>query len=131
VGSVPAYWQDYLAKFTGQAPKDSARHPDADSQKVFKVGEDGVIAPKALSPHEPAFSEAARAQGFQGTLGLNVIVDKTGRVSRVSIGKPLGMGLDEQAVNTVGTWRFTPATRNSEAVAVAVWVEVDFHLGLR
>jgi TonB family protein len=128
VGSVPAYWQDYLAKFTGQTPKDSAQHPDAGGEKVFKVGEDGVIAAKPVFAPVPEFSEAARKQRFQGVVGLNVVVDKAGRISRVSIAKALGMGLDEQAVNMVGTWRFNPATRNGEPVDVAMYVESNFHL---
>jgi TonB family protein len=129
VSSVPAYWQDYLAKFIGQAPKDSAQHPGGEGEKIFKMGEDGVIAPKPVFMPEPEFSEAARAQRFQGTDGFNVIVDKTGRVSRVSIAKALGLGLDEEAANMVRTWRFTPGTHNGEPVAIAVWIEVDFHLG--
>jgi TonB family protein len=129
VGSVPAYWQDYLAKFTGQSPKASALPPEAGGEKVFKFGEDGVTPPKAVHDPEPEFSEFARGQGFQGTLGLNITIDKTGRVGRVSIANPLGMGLDEQAVSMVRTWRFTPASRNGEPVAVAAWIEVDFRLG--
>jgi TonB family protein len=128
VRSVPVYWQDYLAKFTGQTPKDSAQRPDAGGEKVFKIGEGGVTPPKAVHDPEPEFSEFARGQRFQGTLGMTVIVDKSGRVSRVSIGNALGMGLDEQAVDMVRTWRFTPATRNGEPVAVAVWIEVSFNL---
>jgi TonB family protein len=128
VSSVPAYWQNYLAKFTGQAPKDGAQRPDAGSEKVFRLGEDGVTPPKAVYQREPEFSEFARAQRFQGTLGMNVTVDKTGQVSRVSITNALGMGLDEQAVDMVRTWRFTPASRNGEPVAVGVWIEVSFNL---
>jgi TonB family protein len=37
------------------------------------------------------------------------------------------MGLDEQAVQGVKAWRFEPATRNGEPVAVAVYVEVAFN----
>jgi TonB family protein len=129
VSSVPAYWQNYLAKLTGQAPKDSAQRPDAGSEKVFKLGEEGVILPKALLPRRMAeFSEAARKQHFQGVVVLDVVVDKTGRVSRVSIAHALGMGLDEEAVNTVASWRFAPGTRNGEPVDVAMQVETSFHL---
>jgi TonB family protein len=128
VSSVPVYWQTYLTKFSGQTPKTSAQPPEAGSDKVFKLGEGGVTPPKAVYQPEPEFSEFARAQRFQGTLGMNVIVDKTGRVGRVSIANALGMGLDEQAVDMVRTWRFTPASRDGEPVAVAVWIEVSFNL---
>ena len=42
--------------------------------------------------------------------------------------KPLGMGLDEKAVEVVRTWRFKPGVRNGIAVAVRVLVEVSFRL---
>ncbi len=41
---------------------------------------------------------------------------------------PLGMGLDEQAVNAIRTWKFEPAKRGSEPVPVQIAVEVDFRL---
>ncbi len=98
-------------------------------EKVFHVGP-GVTAPRILYKLEPEFTEAARRAGFQGTLGMNVVVDDTGRVKNVVLVHPLGMGLDESAVSTVSTWRFKPATKDGHPVAVAVYIEVSFHLGL-
>lgn len=63
---------------------------------------------------EPEFSEAARNRKFQGVVGLNVTVDATGKVSDIAIAHPLGMGLDDQAVATVRTWRFSPAKRDGQ-----------------
>jgi len=127
--SVPSYWQEYLAKLIAPDAKKTDQAPDAATEKVFKMGEPGVTAPKATYQREPEFSELARKQRFQGTVGMNIVIDKTGRVSRVSIAKPLGLGLDEQSVNMVRTWKFTPATHDGEPVAIIVWIEVDFHLG--
>jgi TonB family protein len=124
VSSVPSYWQDYMAKLFALQPK----QPDADSEKTFKVGEHRITAPKPTYVPEPEFTEAARKERFAGIVGLSVIVDKAGEVRRVSIQSPLGMGLDEQAANTVRTWRFSPATKDGEPVAIAMFVEVDFHL---
>jgi periplasmic protein TonB len=38
------------------------------------------------------------------------------------------MGLDENAMETVKQWRFSPAMRNGEPVAVAMSIEVSFNL---
>jgi len=41
---------------------------------------------------------------------------------------PIGMGLDEKAVEAVRTWKFQPALKDGKPVAVEIAVEVDFHL---
>jgi TonB family protein len=129
MNSVPPYWQDYVAKSVApDSKKPSPRNATSGDGGVFGL-EAGITAPKALYQPEPEFSDAARRRNFQGVLGLNIIIDKTGQVSRVSLVRPLGLGLDENAANTVRTWRFDPAKHNGEPVAVAVYVEVSFHLG--
>jgi TonB family protein len=42
--------------------------------------------------------------------------------------KPLGLGLDEKAIEAVHTWKFKPASRNGSPVAVRMSVEVSFRL---
>jgi hypothetical protein len=43
-------------------------------------------------------------------------------------GYHLPLGLDEEAVKTVSTWRFKPAMRQGVSVPVRVQVEVSFRL---
>jgi outer membrane biosynthesis protein TonB len=42
--------------------------------------------------------------------------------------RPLGLGLDEKAIEAVQKWRFRPGYLNGKAVAVAATVEVNFRL---
>jgi protein TonB len=42
--------------------------------------------------------------------------------------RPLGMGLDEKAVEAVRQYRFKPAMYQGHAVAVQIVVDVEFHL---
>lgn len=97
-------------------------------EPIYQAGKDDTKFPKAIYTPEPDFSERARRARFQGTVIVNVIVDKTGNVARVRLERALGDGLDENAMEEVRSWRFTPATRNGEPVAVATSVEVDFRL---
>jgi TonB family protein len=76
---------------------------------------------------EPAFSEAARALKFQGTATLAVVINKDGSPSHIRILQPLGAGLDAKAVQAVQNWKFKPAERNGEPVAVVIAVETNFH----
>jgi TonB family protein len=95
---------------------------------IFHLGESGVSAPKAVYTPEPEFSEEARKAKYQGVVGMNVIVGPDGRVHDPHIVHSLGLGLDEEALKTVRLWKFEPGKRNGQAVSVAVYIEVDFHL---
>jgi TonB family protein len=46
----------------------------------------------------------------------------------VQIARPLGMGLDEKAIEAVKQWRFDPAKKDGVPVAVRIQIDVDFHL---
>ena len=88
----------------------------------------GVSAPIAIYKPEPHYSEEARKAKWQGTVVLWIIVDAQGNVGDVRVARPLGLGLDEKAVDTVKTWKFKPAMHDGKPVAVRVAVEVTFRL---
>jgi len=94
---------------------------------VYSVG-GGVSEPVPIYKPEPAYSEEARKAKYQGTVVLMIIIDAGGNVTDCRVVKPLGLGLDEKAVETVRTWKFKPALRNGTPVPVRVDVEVSFRL---
>jgi len=94
---------------------------------AFSVG-GGVSAPIAIYSPTPAYSEEARKAKFAGIVLLWIVVDAQGAVRNIRIAKDLGMGLDEEAVKTVNTWKFKPALRQGVPVPVQMEVEVSFHL---
>jgi protein TonB len=57
-----------------------------------------------------------------------MVVAEDGSVRDLQILTPLGLGLDEKAVDAVKTWKFEPARRGDQPVAVIIAVEVDFKL---
>jgi TonB family protein len=95
---------------------------------AYTPGSNGVSEPVAIYSPEPAYSEEARKARFEGVVMLWIIVDAQGNVRNVRIAKPLGMGLDEEAVKTVSTWRFKPSMRQGVPVPVQAEVEVRFRL---
>jgi TonB family protein len=94
---------------------------------VYSVG-GGVSAPIPIYKPEPAYSEEARKAKYQGIVVLYIIVDTQGDVTECRVLKPLGLGLDEKAVEAVKTWKFKPSMRNGTPVKVYVSVEVSFRL---
>ena len=95
---------------------------------AYSVG-GNVTAPIPIFRPDPPYSEEARKAKYQGVVVLLIVVDAQGNVlPDVRVVKPLGLGLDERAVDTVRTWKFKPGLRNNVAVPVRVMVEVTFRL---
>ena len=94
---------------------------------MFRVG-GGVTPPRVLQKQDPEYSEEARAAKFQGTVVLAVIVDEKGNPRDLKVVRPLGLGLDEKAIEAVMKWVFRPGYKDGKAVAVAATIEVNFRL---
>jgi len=94
---------------------------------AYKIG-GGVSAPAVILKVEPEYSEEARKAKFQGTVLLSVVVDEKGNPRDLRVVRPLGLGLDEKAIEAVMKWRFRPGLKDGRAVPVSAYVEVNFRL---
>jgi TonB family protein len=94
---------------------------------VYRVG-GGVSAPKTIYAPDPQYSDRARKAGFEGTVVLWLIVDADGLPQNIRVQRPLGMGLDEEAIAAVKQWRFQPALKDGKPVPVMINVQVNFRL---
>jgi TonB family protein len=122
-GILPPPLEDVVLKVGTPSLEDSI----SGFPNVYRVG-NGVTAPVALHLMEAEFSDEARREKYQGICMLSMIVDTQGMPQNVSVTRPLGKGLDEKAVEAVRSYRFKPALRDGQPVAVIVAVEVAFHL---
>jgi TonB family protein len=104
-----------------------AKYSMRNGKRVFYVGGSVMPPVKIFSP-APKYEVLAKEKRIQGTTVLELIIDERGEVSVIGIAKPLGAGLDDEAIRTIRTWRFKPATRNLEPVAVFVHMETKFAL---
>jgi TonB family protein len=88
----------------------------------------GGSSPRPITRVEPEFSmEASRAR-YEGTVVLSVTVDDSGKVGDIKVLRPLGLGLDEKAIEAVRTWKFQPAMKGGQAMAVQATIEVNFRI---
>jgi TonB family protein len=94
---------------------------------VAKVG-GGVSAPTLLHRQEPEYSEDARLAKYQGSAMLAITIGPDGQASNLELIKGIGFGLDEKAAEAVTAWKFKPATRDGQPVAVHATIEVNFKL---
>jgi periplasmic protein TonB len=88
----------------------------------------GVSAPEVIHAVEPEFSEEARKAKFMGNVLVNLWVGTDGLPSHVHVIRPVGMGLDEKAVEAVKQYRFKPAMENGKPVLVELNIEVNFQI---
>jgi protein TonB len=81
------------------------------------------------TPHYP---ERARREGAEGIVTLRFEVLTSGNVGTIQVQRSAGRpDLDRAAVEAVKTWRFDPARRGKEAVAIWVILPVRFELNGR
>jgi TonB family protein len=94
----------------------------------YRPGVGGVSVPRVIDSPDPEYSDEARRAKYQGTVVLWVVVGPDGRVHDIRVQRTLGMGLDERAVEAVKRWKFEPARKDGQPVAVQVNIEVRFTL---
>jgi TonB family protein len=75
----------------------------------------------------PVYPQTAERQGIQGTVQLDTVVGKDGRVLEVrpASGPP---ELAAAAVDAVKNWRFSPFTLDGDAVEVETTIGVEFRI---
>ncbi len=81
-----------------------------------------------LSKVEPEYSEEARKAKYSGVVLLSIVVDEHGLPRDIRVIRPVGLGLDEKAVEAVTQWRFRPGLKGGRPVAVQATIEVSFRL---
>src|SRR5437016_10440201 len=96
---------------------------------VFRAGLNGVGSPMCFYQPPPEYSDEARKVKYQGAVVVEGIIGLDGKISNIRVVKGVGMGLDENAVAAVKTWRCKPAAGPSgKPVATIVPIEVTFRL---
>lgn len=88
----------------------------------------GVKAPKLIYSANAQYTEEGRKAIIDGKCNLTLIVDPSGMPQNLKITQPLGYGMDENVLESVRHYRFTPARdENGTPVPVIIQVEVSFH----
>jgi TonB family protein len=96
--------------------------------EFHKVGDYGVTAPKPLYHPDPEYTDRARRKKISGSVVLSIVVTPEGTVRDAKVTTSLDKDLDQQALNTVATWKFEPATKDGKPVSVRIAVEMTFRI---
>ena len=117
-----------------------ARWPDTPEEAIFTeatpskdakpYGVGGNVKPPVpVLMAQPKVPDPAKKAKYQGEVMVTLMVDEQGMPQNPRVVRPLGMGLDEKALETVMLYRFKPAMQNGRRpVPVLITVPVKFQL---
>ncbi len=94
------------------------------SSGTAPLSESAVDTPAKLrSGTPPAYTAQALSAGIEQDVRLELVIDPSGAVLSARALEHVGYGLDEAALRSVQSYRFTPARRSGRPVAVRMrWV---------
>jgi len=93
------------------------------------VSEDAVdVRARLVRGLPPTYPAAARADGVEGDVVLELVVGVSGGVESARVVRGVGHGLDEAAVAAADAFRFAPASKDSAPVRVRMLWPVQFRL---
>ncbi len=104
----------------------------AGSASSARALEEDVTMPQIIpgSYILPEYPEDARKAGIEGTVLVDVLVNKHGQVAAVTVKEGIEEcpSMDRSAVSAVRQWTFVPATKDGKAIEIEVTVPIKFVL---
>lgn len=104
----------------------AAQEAPSPQPPVFRLAP-GIAAPFVVAKAKPEYTEEALLAKLEGSVLLSVVIDAAGQPGDIHVDRPLGLGLDESAIENVRHWQFKPGTKAGSPVAVRANEEVFFH----
>jgi TonB family protein len=83
---------------------------------------------EAVKKGPAEYSDEARIAELEGSVLLEGNIGEDGIAHDLTVLRPLGLGLDEKAVDAVRQWSFTPGRTNGQTASTRVPIAVDFFL---
>jgi hypothetical protein len=121
IAAMPDFWKLYY-----QAAQSKADYKPTDPG-VFRQSAVDQKA-KLISAIDPPSNEFAQASGVAGMALYHTVIGSDGKVEEVVAGRPIGLGLDESAEQTIRKASFQPAIKDGKPVPVALDVVVSFRI---
>lgn len=85
-------------------------------------------SPQFLHREIPEYPENMRATGRKGVVILSVLIDKLGKVRKITVLESAGEHFDKAAIKGMEASSFIPAKIDGESVAVLLRMPVEFRL---
>ena len=119
--AMPGFWKLYYAAAaakTDYKPADPAVLRQSEVDKKARL----------TSTFEPQSNEYAQDHGVAGICLYHVVIGADGKPGEIAVARPIGFGLDENAVDSIRKATFEPAIKNGNPVPVMLDLVVEFRI---
>ena len=121
LAAMPEFWRLY---YEAAAAKSDYRPKDPSVLRQNTVDKKALL----LTKFEPDSNEFAQANGVAGMALFHTVVGADGKAQEIAIGRPIGFGLDENAVAAIHKLSFEPAVKDGKPVPVLLDLVVQFRI---
>jgi len=114
---------------TAERPAAIATPLSAAQTQTVPLHVGGMVEPaRLIRKVTPTFPPSAKAQGIEGSVTIEAIIDKAGFISSARAVGGSRPELAQAALDAVQQWQYTPARLNGESVDVLTEITVSFTL---
>ncbi len=121
VASLPDYWRLYY-----QAAASKSNFKPSDPSVLLQSAVDRKA--RLITNFEPPSNDFAQNAGVAGVALYHVVVGPDGKPVEIAVGRPIGFGLDENAVASIRKAQFQPAVKEGKPVPVLLDLLVQFRI---
>jgi hypothetical protein len=121
MAAMPEFWRLY---YEAAAAKSDYRPKDPAVLRQNTVDKKALL----LTKFEPGSNEYAQANGVAGIALYHTVVGADGKAKEIAVGRPIGFGLDENAVAAIRKASFEPAVKDGKPVPVLLDLVVQFRI---
>ena len=112
----------------GGSPAHAGNGSGAGTDDVVHAASAVQVPARLVQSVAPAYPAHARVDDVEGDVGVEIVVDREGRVVEARVTRPAGHGFDASALSAVRGYRFSAAQRDGHAVRVRMPWSVQFRL---
>jgi Gram-negative bacterial TonB protein C-terminal len=121
IASMPDFWKLY---YQSAAAKSDFRPSDPSILRQDAVDQKARL----LTNFEPPSNDFAQIAGVAGLALYHVVISPDGKPAEIAVGRPIGFGLDENAVASILKASFQPAIKDGKPVPVLLDLLVQFRI---
>ena len=121
MAAMPDFWKLY---YQAAAAKKDYQPADPTVMRQSAVDQKARL----LSSFEPGSNEYAQQNGVAGMALYHTVIGSDGKPLEISVGRPIGFGLDENAVTAIRAAKFAPALKDGKPVPVLLDLVVQFRI---
>ena len=121
MAAMPDFWKLY---YRAVAEKADYRPADASILRQNTVDQKAHL----LTSFEPDSNEFAQNAGVAGMALYHTIIGADGKPGEIAVARPIGFGLDENAVEAIRKAKFAPAIKDGQPVPVMLDLVVQFRI---